>query len=139
MWDLSKLSYNELLKQQAEITELIHAKREEELKVLADGYAKKLHAAGYSMVEGFEAFALYVPMPLTGIKKGNGKRATATDSKVVALPAKDRTGAMPEVGKSYKHPSTGELWKKESKVGAARKEFRQALQAGHTWAEMLVK
>ena len=45
--------------ERAELEMALHAKRGEELKVLADAYAKKLQAAGFSIAEGVEALTPY--------------------------------------------------------------------------------
>lgn len=58
--DVSRLSYSELVALKAQLDEQIGEKRAEELKVLADGFVKKLEAAGFSVVEGVEALAPYV-------------------------------------------------------------------------------
>ncbi len=49
--DISKLSYAELLMLSKELDREIQAKREEELKVLADGFARKIVAAGFTLRE----------------------------------------------------------------------------------------
>ena len=51
----------ELLKKQAELAALIAEKRGEEIKVLADGYAKKAAAAGFSPQEAIDALMPYLP------------------------------------------------------------------------------
>ncbi|WP_431101207.1 H-NS family nucleoid-associated regulatory protein [Roseateles noduli] len=58
--DVSRLSYAELVALRSELEQQIDEKRGEELKVLVDGFAKKLEAAGFSVVEGVEALAPYV-------------------------------------------------------------------------------
>lgn len=58
--DVSKLSYAELLALSKSLDEQIHSKRSEELKVLVDGFAKKLEAAGFSVDEGVEALHPYL-------------------------------------------------------------------------------
>lgn len=45
--------------ERAELEMALHEKRGEELKVLADAYAKKLEAAGFSVKEGVEALVPY--------------------------------------------------------------------------------
>jgi DNA-binding protein H-NS len=59
--ELKGLSYAELraLLQQTEAA--LGAKRSEELKVLADGYAKKLQMGGFGISEGIEALRPYLP------------------------------------------------------------------------------
>lgn len=58
--DLSTLSRAELLKLSKKLDEDIAAKRTEELKVLADGFIKKIQAAGFSAAEGLQALQPYV-------------------------------------------------------------------------------
>ena len=58
--DLSTLSYSELLKLSTELDQQIDAKRTEELKVLADGYIKKLQSAGFSVQEAIDALRPYL-------------------------------------------------------------------------------
>lgn len=59
--DVSKLSYAELIALSRQLEQQIAEKRGEELKVLVDGFAKKLEAAGFSVDEGVEALKPYVP------------------------------------------------------------------------------
>lgn len=58
--DVSRLSYSELVALRKELDEQIDGKRSEELKVLVDGFAKKLEAAGFTVAEGVEALAPYL-------------------------------------------------------------------------------
>lgn len=58
--DPSKLSYAELLEVSKKLDEEIAAKRAEELKVLADGFVKKIEAAGFSAADGLRALQPYV-------------------------------------------------------------------------------
>lgn len=53
--DFSKLSYSELFKLSEELNQQIQAQRVEELKVLADGYIKTTHSAGFSLEEAIDA------------------------------------------------------------------------------------
>lgn len=59
--DVSKLSYAELQQLVAEVQERLAVKRAEEIKVLADAYAKKAQAAGFSVQEAMEALKPYLP------------------------------------------------------------------------------
>lgn len=59
--DISKLSYNELRKLADAAMALAETKRGEEIKVLADGYAKKAAAAGFSPQEAIDALKPYLP------------------------------------------------------------------------------
>ncbi|MCV0439307.1 MAG: H-NS histone family protein [Hydrogenophaga sp.] len=63
--DISKLSYNELRKLADAALALAETKRSEEIKVLADGYAKKA-AAGFNPQEAFDVLKPYLP------RKGKG-------------------------------------------------------------------
>jgi len=58
--DVSKLSYVELMQLSKQLDSEIAAKRSEELKVLADGYIKKIEAAGFTATEGVAALQPYV-------------------------------------------------------------------------------
>ncbi|WP_137921525.1 H-NS histone family protein [Hydrogenophaga sp. 2FB] len=69
--DLSKLSYTELRKLAEEAFALADSKRGEEIKVLADAYAKKVAAAGFSIEEAIDALKPYMS------KKGKGGGASA--------------------------------------------------------------
>lgn len=70
--DITKLSYGELQKLLASTKEALAEKRDEELKILADGYAKKCAAAGFSPEEAIEALKPYLPS-----KRGSAKKAAA--------------------------------------------------------------
>ncbi len=59
--ELNGLSYAELRALLAKTQAAVTAKRDEELKVLADGYAKKLGINGFSVAEGIEALRPYLP------------------------------------------------------------------------------
>ena len=61
--DISKLTYSELIALSKQLDNQISSKREEELKVLADGYVKKIEAAGFSITEAVEALQPYVTQP----------------------------------------------------------------------------
>ncbi len=50
-----------LLARRAELDQAIAERRVEELKVLADGYAKKLQMNGFAIREGMEALKPYLP------------------------------------------------------------------------------
>lgn len=58
--DVSRLSYAELVALRSELEKQIDEKRGEELKVIVDGFAKKLVAAGFSVVEAIDALEPYV-------------------------------------------------------------------------------
>lgn len=57
--DVSKLSYAELIELSKELERQIEAKREEELKVIVDGFAKKVQAAGFTVDEAMVALQPY--------------------------------------------------------------------------------
>lgn len=57
--DVSKLSYSELLELSRELEQKITAKRDEELKVLVDGFARKLQASGFTVDEALAALQPY--------------------------------------------------------------------------------
>ncbi|MDE2370263.1 MAG: H-NS histone family protein [Burkholderiales bacterium] len=59
--DISKLSFPELHALLQETQQAINQKRAEEVKVLADGYAKKLQMSGFTIAEGIEALKPYLP------------------------------------------------------------------------------
>ena len=74
--DVSKLSYVELVQLSKQLDEQIQSKRTEELKVVADGFAKKLEAAGFSVAEGIEALRPYLASEERS-KKSGGASAPA--------------------------------------------------------------
>lgn len=92
--DLSKLSFTDLQKVAAETQRLLDDKREEELKTLVDGWAKKAASNGFSPVEVIEAFKAYLPRR----RKGRAAKAKRPD------------GPKATAGATYKHPDTGETW-----------------------------
>lgn len=59
--DLTKLSYSQLRELLQQTETALADKRTEELKVLSDGYAKKLAAGGFSVQEGIDALRPYLP------------------------------------------------------------------------------
>jgi len=80
--------------ERAELEAALHAKRGEELKVLADAYAKKLQAAGFTILEGVEALA-----PYDDSKKKRAPRGSVTKE------------PKPYVkGTVYKDPSSNATW-----------------------------
>ena len=83
--DVSKLSFAELVELQKQLDSQIEERRSEELKVLADGYIKKIQAAGFEIVEAIEALQPYV----------SGKRAKQSKS-TGAAPVMYRDPANPE-------------------------------------------
>lgn len=57
--DVSTLSYNELVTLRKALDQQIAARRIEELKVLADGFARKIEAAGFTVREAMQALEPY--------------------------------------------------------------------------------
>ena len=57
--DVSKLSYSELVELSRELELQIAGKRDEELKVLVDGFAKKVQATGFTVDEALVALQPY--------------------------------------------------------------------------------
>lgn len=64
---LSGLSLSELQQMLERTNAAIAERRVEELKVLADGYAKKLNLNGFSVREGIDALKPYLPRNLRKI------------------------------------------------------------------------
>lgn len=58
--DVSRLNYSELVALRRALDQQIADKRGEELKVLVDGFAKKLESAGFTVAEGVDALAPYL-------------------------------------------------------------------------------
>ena len=73
--DVSKLSYPELLELSKQLDQQIAAKRVEELKVLADGYIKKIEASGFSVAEAIQALHPYVAEPVKAKRRSAGSPA----------------------------------------------------------------
>ncbi len=59
--DLNRLAIDDLQRLLRQTDAAIAERRIEELKVLADGYAKKLAMNGFSIKEGMEALKPYLP------------------------------------------------------------------------------
>lgn len=111
--DISKLSYNELQELIAQAEAARAAKKGEELKVLADLYAKKLEAAGFSIEEGIEAIRPY-----------SRKKRVARGS------AAPKTPRPVQEGITYKNPANGEKWKAGGK-GRIVGWLAEAISKGH--------
>lgn len=58
--ELSNLTYAELMELSRRLDLEIADKRTEELKVLADGYVKKIQAAGFTVLEAAQALRPYL-------------------------------------------------------------------------------
>lgn len=104
MSDTRTLSYADIQKrlkdmdaERVELEAALQAKRGEEIKVLADAYAKKLQAGGFSITEGIKALA---PYDTTRSKRSGA--ALSPPREVVT-------------GTTYKNPETGETWKAGAK------------------------
>lgn len=97
--DISKLSYMELKALAEEAQAKAEAKREEEIKILADAYAKKAAAAGFTPEEALEAFMPYLPQKKARAKKGSAVKVEKAYQK----------------GVTYKNPKTDEQWEGGSK------------------------
>lgn len=67
--DVKKLSYAELQKMIEDVQQQIAVKRVEEIKVLADAYAKKTLAAGFTIREAIDALKPYLPKKDAGVVK----------------------------------------------------------------------
>jgi len=99
------LSFNELMAKKAESDALaaqlaaaLEVKRVEEIKVLADAYAKKAKAGGFSIQEAIEALEPYLP-PKAG-RKPRAAKGTAPKKEVAFVR-----------GTTYKDPSgEGKEW-----------------------------
>lgn len=70
--DISKLSLSELVELSKHLDQQISTRRDEELKVLADGYVKKIEAAGFSIVEALEALQPYASPASSARKRSTG-------------------------------------------------------------------
>jgi DNA-binding protein H-NS len=93
--DISKLSYTELKKLLEDAQTVVDSKRDEELKVLADGYAKKIAAAGFGIGEAIEALLPYMPKTRTRAPRGS-------------TPASPKRAYV--MGTVYGNPSGPETW-----------------------------
>ena len=129
---IGKMSYAKLMEQKKAIDDALFAKRGEVVQALAADFAKKLKTDGFTVAEGITALRESIepakPAKKTRAKKGAAPKRTAPASL-------DSTGQKPEVGVTYKHPTTGALWTKQEK-GAPKKEYIALVQAGKTWAEL---
>jgi DNA-binding protein H-NS len=115
--DLTKLSYAELraLLQQTEAA--LEDKRAEELKVLSDGFAKKLVAGGFTVQEGIEALRPYLP----------AKAERAARQPTFRNPTRTPKFANPDAPR--------ETW---GGMGKQPKWFKDQLARGHAREEMLI-
>ena len=129
---IDRMSYAKLMAQKKAIDGALLARRGEAVQALADDFAKKLKADGFTVAEGIAALR-DSNAPGKPAKKTRAKRGTAP--KRIAPVSVDDNGQKPTVGVTYKHPSTGALWTKQEK-GAPKKDFLALVQAGKTWSEL---
>ena len=129
---IDKMSYAKLMAQKKAIDDALYARRGEAVQGLADDFAKKLKADGFTVAEGIAALRV-AATPSKPAKKVRAKRGTAPSKK--APVSIDSEGNKPGIGVTYKHPTTGALWTKQEK-GAPKKEFIALILAGKTWNEL---
>lgn len=110
--DVSKLTYAELLHLSKELDQQIAAKRAEELKVLADGYIKKMEAAGFTVSEAVDALKPY----LKG-RSGTKERSASPAAALYQDPA-DSSNTWSGRGRAARWLAAYEA------QGRAREEFR---------------
>lgn len=79
----------EMDNERVELEMALQAKRGEELKVLADAYAKKLEAAGFSIAEGKTALDPYDKSEAKRSRSPNGSRAPEAKAYVKGTVYKD--------------------------------------------------
>jgi DNA-binding protein H-NS len=123
--DVSKLRYSELQELIKDAQQALVAKRADELKVLADGYAKKCHAAGFTIEEAVDALASYLP--------SKGRKGVAKAAKASGMP-------KPVPGTTYRNPDTGEKWTRAaSGRGRTVSWLQQLVDSGRSLEEFVVK
>lgn len=128
---ISRMSYAKLMAQKKAIDDALYARRGEVVQALADDFAKKLKADGFTVAEGIAALR-GMSEPAKPAKNATVKPATKKRKPPVSI---DSEGNKPGIGVTYKHPTTGALWTKQ-KNGAPKKEFIALIQAGKTWNEL---
>lgn len=125
--DVSKMRYSELQDLIKEATHALQAKRTDELKVLADGYAKKCEAAGFTVEEAVNALKPYWP--------AKGRKGSGSEKAIKA-----GGGPKPVPGTTYKHPDTGATWTRPaSGRGRTVGWLQQLVDNGRTFEELAVK
>ena len=129
---IDKMSYAKLMAQKKAIDDALYARRGEAVQGLADDFAKKLKADGFTVAEGIAALR-GAATPSKPAKKVRAKRGTVPSKK--APVSIDSEGNKPGIGVTYKHPTTCALWTKQEK-GAPKKEFIALIKAGKTWGEL---
>ncbi|WP_423599970.1 hypothetical protein [Roseateles sp. MS654] len=91
--DVTKLSYAQLIELNKQLERQIAEKRSEELKVLVDGFARKLEAAGFTVAEGTEALKPYLPAASLGRTAASVRyRNPANPADTVSSPVKQTVG-----------------------------------------------
>lgn len=130
--DVSKMSFTDAQKHKADLIrqleraeEAIAEKRNEELKVLADGYMKKCEAAGFSIEEATEALKPYWPT-----KRGRAARGSGV---------KKGDKVMPERGATYRLPDGNTYTRPESGKGRVPQALEEAANAAGGYDKLLVK
>lgn len=129
---IGKMSYAKLMAQKKAIDDALYARRGEAVQALADDFAKKLKADGFTVAEGISALR-GSDAPSPAAKKTRAKRGAAP--RKAAPVSQDSNGQKPEAGVTYKHPTSGAMWTKKEK-GAPNKDFIALVQAGKTWNEL---
>lgn len=114
--DVSKLCCSELLDLRKALDPKIAAKRADELTVRADGYVKKMEAAGFSIVEAIQAL-----QPYPG-NKSTGKKLGPSTAAVLYRDPSDPSNTWSGRGRAAQWLSTYEV------QGRSRDEFRV-----HNW------
>ncbi|KQV96669.1 H-NS family nucleoid-associated regulatory protein [Pelomonas sp. Root1237] len=110
--DVSTLSYIELIALRKELDRQIAAKRGEELKVMADGFAKKIQAAGFTVREAIDELEEY-DTPAARTKK----RSTSATAPLYRDPANPEN--------TWSGRGLPAKWLKTYETqGRAREEFR---------------
>jgi DNA-binding protein H-NS len=119
--DLAKLSYAELKKLADDTERLLSSKRNEELKVLVNGWKLKADQNGLTVAEVIEEFSKYLP-------KGNAAKGSSGS-----------TSAKGYVkGVTYANPNGKETWVGGTK-GRQPPWVRDALASGTTFDQLAVR
>lgn len=113
--DVGKMSYADLVALRARLEAEIEGKRGEELKVLADGYVKKIQAAGFTVAEAVQALQPYAAP----------KRSGATSNPGSTVRPLYRDPANPE--NTWSGRGNAAKWLSEYEAqGRSREEFKVA-------------
>ena len=119
--DLSNLSYNDLQELIAQAEQLRQSKRTEELKVLVDGFARKVEAAGFTVEEALKELQPYS-------KKKRAARGTAE-------PKQPRPVVS---GTVYRNPETNETWEAKDR-GRVVGWLQNLINQGHKAEEFVAQ